>query len=129
MRLAETEPLAGIDLELAWQALYKDAYEAYKKDSSRGKTGLSFYEEKGFVPIDVGISEACSRSLDFAFADRASAEVAERLQRWKEAKELRRRSRRALRELYDEKTGLMGHRKKNQVRESMEIGSNVLNIC
>ncbi|CAK9095146.1 unnamed protein product [Durusdinium trenchii] len=119
--------LRGFDLDLVWQALYKDAYEApdifcdleiemtvYKKDSSRGKKGLEHYKEKGFVPIDVGVSEACSRTLDFAFADAACAAVARRTRRVAEAEELQQRSRKALRELYDAKTGLMGHRKKNQ---------------
>ncbi|CAK9093491.1 unnamed protein product [Durusdinium trenchii] len=106
--------ISGFDLDLVWQALYKDAYEVYKKDSSRGKKGLEHYKEKGFVPIDVGVSEACSRTLDFAFADAACAAVARRTRRVAEAEELQQRSRKALRELYDAKTGLMGHRKKNQ---------------
>ena len=67
------------------------------------------------MPIDVGISEACSRTLDFAFADAASAVVAQQLRHHKEARELRERSRLALRQLFDPKTELMGHRKKNLV--------------
>ncbi|CAJ1331139.1 unnamed protein product [Effrenium voratum] len=113
--------ISGFDVDLAWQALYKDAYEAYT-DSSRGKLGLKYYKANGFVPIDVGISEACSRTLDFAFADAACAMVARRLGRPKEALELRERSQKALRKLFDAKTGLMGHRKKTQdfVQEAPE---------
>eukprot|EP00434_Breviolum_minutum_P033247 symbB.v1.2.029420.t1/scaffold3215.1/size68987/1 len=84
------------------------------KDSSRGKRGLDFYKDKGFVPMDVGISEACSRTLDFAFADAACSAVATLLRKSHEASELKERSRKALRSLYDVKSGLMGHRKKNQ---------------
>ncbi|CAE7306580.1 unnamed protein product [Symbiodinium sp. KB8] len=114
--------ISGFDRELAWKALYKDSYEAFTVDSSRGKTGLKHYQEKGFVPIDVGVSEACSRTLDFAFADAACAAAAQRLGKRREAQELKARSQQALRELYEPQSGLMGHRKKNQdfVQEAPE---------
>lgn len=107
--------ISGFDIDLAWQAMYKDSYEVYPgKDSARGKKGLDVYKSNGFVPMDVGIGEACSRTLDFGFADAACSAVAERLGRANVARELRQRSRKALESMYDVKTGLMGHRKKNK---------------
>ena len=58
------------------------------------RKGLDFYKDKGFVPMDVGISEACSRTLDFGFADAACASVAGKLGK-KEMQELKQRSRKA----------------------------------
>lgn len=103
--------ISGFSLTTAWEALKKDSYEPHKEDTSKGKFGISEYLEKGYIPVDVGISEACSRTLDFAFADAAVAAAAERLGHATEAADLQRRSVRALESIYDVSTGLMGHRK------------------
>lgn len=104
--------ISGFDRALAWEALRQDAFEENpnSKDTSRGKFGLQHYKSKGYIPVDVAISEACSRTLDFAFADAASARAAEALGHESEARTLRERSERALREMYDERTGMMGHK-------------------
>jgi len=103
--------ISGFDRSIAWQALRKDAFEhSGPKDTSRGKFGLKHYEDKGYIPVDVGINEACSRTLDFAFADAATAKAAAVLGEAATAKLLFDRSVRGLRALYDVKSGLMGHR-------------------
>lgn len=43
------------------------------------QAGIRHYEEHGFIPSDVGVSEQVSRSLDFAFADVAVANAASHL--------------------------------------------------
>merc|ERR1711862_410490 len=63
----------------------------------------------GYVPIDKGIPEACSRTLDFAFADAATAAAAERLGYASDAAILKGRSVKGLKALYH--NGMMGHRK------------------
>lgn len=102
--------ISGFDVKTAWEALKKDAFEhSTEKDTSRGKFGLQQYINRGYIPIDIKIGEACSRTLDFAFADAAAAAVAARLGE-PEAEVLSARSLKGLQALYDEKTGLMGHR-------------------
>jgi len=113
--------ISGFSRDVAWKALAKDAFETYpKKGSAKGKLGLKHYIEKGYIPVDVNIPEACSRTLDFAFADAATAAAAACLGHAREAVLLRERSVTALRSLYEPKSGLMGHRKSNQefVQES-----------
>ncbi|CAK0904634.1 unnamed protein product [Prorocentrum cordatum] len=64
--------ISGFDHSVAWEAMKKDSYqESGPKDSTRGKHGLSIYSEQGYIPVDAGIPEACSRTLDFAYADAA----------------------------------------------------------
>lgn len=104
--------ISGFDVETAWAALDKDAHQhSSPKDTSRGKFGLQHYIDKGYIPIDVKIGEACSRTLDFAFADAATAAAGWRLGKNEAAQELHDRSVRGLKSLFDQKTGLMGHRK------------------
>ncbi|CAE7249918.1 unnamed protein product [Symbiodinium natans] len=119
--------ISGFDQDLAWKALHRDAYEEYTADTSRGKTGLAHYKEHGFVPVDVGIAEACSRTLDFAFADAACAAAAQRLGKLQEATELRLRSRQALRRMYDPRRGLMGRPK--QTQDFVEMSPETWGFC
>jgi len=107
--------ISGFDVDMAWEALRKDAFDSSSdpKDTSRGKFGLQHYKDRGYIPVDVKIGEACSRTLDFAYADAATAMAAERLGKGEVARELRQRSERGLRELYDPRTGLMGHKQAN----------------
>jgi len=107
--------ISGFDHEVAWMAIRKDAYESSsdKKDTARGKFGLQHYVDRGYVPIDVGIGEACSRTLDFAYADAASAQAGLLLGYPDDAKALRERSLRALNSMFDKREHLMGHRKKD----------------
>jgi len=102
--------ISGFDYAVAWDAIKKDAYEVnpLPKDTSKGKFGLKLYKEFGYVPIDKGISEACSRTLDFAFADAAAAATALRLGHVDDFQTLFSRSLRGLKALYH--NGLMGHR-------------------
>ena len=107
--------ISGFDYAVAWEALKKDAFQSStdKKDTARGKFGLQHYVEQGYVPIDVKVGEACSRTLDFAFADAASAQAALRLGHVEDAATLRVRSMRALTSLYNKREHLMGHRRKD----------------
>jgi len=105
--------ISGFDHQVAWEALKKDAYgiNPAPKDTSRGKFGLQHYQDKGYIPVDIKIGEACSRTLDFAFADAAVSVAAQILGQPEEAKKLHARAVQGLRQTYDPYTGLMGHKK------------------
>jgi putative alpha-1,2-mannosidase len=105
--------ISGFDRAVAWEALSKDAYEINPtpKDTSKGKFGLKFYMDMGYIPIDKGIGEACSRTLDFAFADAATASAALKLGHRGDSDALSFRSKRGLKALFH--NGLMGHRLAN----------------
>lgn len=62
---------------MARKALKKDAFEVPPPaaGSAVGKEGLNDYIVKGFVPSDRGNNEGVSRTLDFGFADFATAEA------------------------------------------------------
>lgn len=107
---AIVKDISGFDRSLAWEAIKKDAYSSPpdEKDTSKGKFGLRVYRNTGYIPIDRQIGESCSRTLDFAFADAASSEVAKRLDHKGESDDLRRRSETGLRALFH--NGLMGRR-------------------
>lgn len=104
--------IPGFNYSTAWEAIRKDAFDINpeKKDTSRGKFGLGVYMNKSYIPIDSGISEACSRTLDFAYADAAAAQVGQKLGHREHADILQKRSKRALEALYDGQTHLMGHK-------------------
>lgn len=70
--------VGGFDLNQAKNALLKDAYEEPPKFSGGavGKEGLNDYINIGFVPHDDrGGGESVSRTLDYGFADYASAQA------------------------------------------------------
>ena len=46
--------------------------------SSVGREGLSYYNELGYVPYDVGINENAARTLEYAYDDWAVAKFAEK---------------------------------------------------
>jgi len=104
--------ISGFDYDVAWQAMRKDAYEVSgPKDTSRGKFGLSYYRDQGYIPVDVKVGEACSRTLDFAYADAATATAARRLGKTEDADVLVARSRKALEMVYNPRSRLMGRKK------------------
>lgn len=109
---AIVKEIPGFDYADAWLAMKKDSFTA-SPDKMRGKVGLQLYVEKGFIPMDAGVDEACSRTLDFAFSDAAVAAAADRLGYTKDAEALRARSVRALRKMYDKTARLLGRRKED----------------
>lgn len=68
--------IEGFDVQAAYEGMLKDSFESID-DSARGKVGLSFYDELGYIPVDQEIAGASvSRTMDFAYADFAVAEAA-----------------------------------------------------
>jgi putative alpha-1,2-mannosidase len=78
---AIVKDIKGFDLEAARAALKKDAFEEppAHAGSAIGKEGLREYSQNGFMSFG-GNTESVSRSLDFGFADFATARAFEHLQ-------------------------------------------------
>ncbi|KAI2601883.1 glycoside hydrolase family 92 protein [Hypoxylon sp. NC1633] len=93
----------SFDLQKAWTAVRKDAYEPPEKDiellyydrepdtSYEARAGLTSYMEHGWVSND-GWSESASRTLDYAFNDAACAIVARAVGEEDEAAALEKRA-------------------------------------
>jgi len=118
--------IKGFDYELAFRALHKDAYEAPPAHASGaiGKDGLNDYTSFGYVPVENGGDSSVSRSLDFAFADFATANAFEKLAGMPQfsssrevlttsAAELNKRALRTPRELFDKEKGFMAPKDRN----------------
>eukprot|EP01035_Chromulina_nebulosa_P020976 gene20976-27183_t len=117
---AIVKDINGFDLQLAYEALIKDAYETPPSyaGNAYGKEGLNEYKDKGYIPREV------SRTLDFGFADFSTAKAIDSLitsnndydiilsdeliSKYKsQVKELIKRSERAYTSQYDKVQGLM----------------------
>ena len=71
--------VAEEDVQVLWEALLKNAnVEAGRPHTSVGREGLNYYNKLGYVPYDVNIRENTARTLEYAFADFALAEMAEK---------------------------------------------------
>lgn len=98
--------ISGFDQKTAWEALKKEAFNAFPNtmDTTRGRHGFAKYVKNGYAS---GTEHSCSETLDLAHADAAVASVAARLGYNNDAAALRERSLRALRHLYKPETHLM----------------------
>ena len=113
--------IKGFDLDIAREALIKDAFEEPPKyvGGAIGKEGLNEYTQKGYVPMDsIRAGEHVSRTLDFGFADFAAANALEKLANLPQNADLqqtlqnhvstlRSRAQRASTSLFDTSRGLM----------------------
>lgn len=61
--------LRGYDIETLWEALKHGA--ANEGPEATGRRGVSYYNELGYIPNDVNISENVARSLEYAYDDYA----------------------------------------------------------
>lgn len=69
--------LANFDEELLLEAMLKNAtQEEGRPVNSVGRAGVDYYNELGYVPYDVGINENAARTLEYAYADFAVAQMA-----------------------------------------------------
>ena len=66
------------DIETLYEAILKNT-EQVGPVSSVGRYGADYYNELGFIPYDVGIRENTARTLEYAFADWAIAQLAKAL--------------------------------------------------
>jgi len=126
--------VTGFDLMMAKDALLKDAFEEPPKfsDGAVGKVGLREYIDNGFLAYDQRGGEVVSRTVDYGFADFATAQALqaliardednkvfdsqakEDLQR--KAKTLLERSQRAYSSLFNKQSGLLTPRSRSDSR-------------
>lgn len=61
--------LRGYDIETLWEALKHDANNVHPRVSSTGRTGYQFYNQYGYIPNNVGVSQNAARTLEYAYND------------------------------------------------------------
>jgi len=102
---AYTKGVRDFDLESAYAAMHKDAFEKGDPNEGFGRTGLFDYIGLGYVPAGE-VAHAAARTQEFAYNDFCVAQIARALGIEDEAHEL---ARRALfyRNTYDPAVGFM----------------------
>ena len=59
----------GCDIQKLYQALLHGANAVHPKNVHVGRLGFEAYNEKGWVPRDIGIRESAARTLEYAYDD------------------------------------------------------------
>ncbi|MFC2097655.1 GH92 family glycosyl hydrolase, partial [Bacteroidota bacterium] len=80
---AYVKGIRNFDAEKAWEAMVNDASNVAPMPAI-GRLGVEYYNELGYVPVDVGINEAAARSLEYAYDDFCMKQMAEALNKPKE---------------------------------------------
>lgn len=105
------------DIQTLYEALLKNT-EHEGPISSVGRKGVSYYNQLGYVPYDVGIKENAARSLEYAYDDFSLYRLAKALNRpIKEVNKFKERSNN-YKLLFDASTGLMRGKNKNGTFQS-----------
>lgn len=103
----------GFDVETLYQAALKNTQQEQGRPvSSVGREGLSYYNQLGYVPYDVGIHENVARSLEYAFADFNLSQLATALGKTEDAALFAKRAQN-YRLLFDAQSGWMRGKLKN----------------
>lgn len=100
------------DIDLLYEAILKNT-ENEGPISSVGRFGAKYYNSLGYIPYNVGVNENAARTLEYAFADWAIAELATELKRPKD--EIDRFKKRSLnyKNLFDPAIGFMRGKNKD----------------
>jgi predicted alpha-1,2-mannosidase len=99
--------IRGYDAETLFEAVLKNAdIEEGRPVESVGREGIDYYNKLGYVPYDVGIKENAARSLEYAYADFAIAQMAERMDKPEVAKRFYKQAKN-YEKLYDPESKLM----------------------
>ena len=97
----------GFDIETLYEAILKNANVADGRPvASVGREGLEYYNKLGYVPYNVGINENAARTLEYAYADFAIAQLATALGKEKDAQRFYKQAKN-YQNLFDPHTGLM----------------------
>ncbi len=59
----------GLDTNRLYAAMLKNANGVHPEIRSEGRLGFKAYNEKGYVPRDIGINESAARTLEYAYDD------------------------------------------------------------
>jgi len=104
--------IRGYDIGTLYEALLKNSDQEGPLHSV-GRLGVKFYNELGYVPYDIGVSENAARTMEYSYDDFAIMKLAQVLSR--PASEIKRFAGRArnYRNLFDASTGFMRGRNKD----------------
>ena len=72
------------EMDVLWEALYKNAYNAHPTLTSVGRAGIETYDRLGYVPNDTGVKESAARTLEYAYNDYCMLRLAEYMNKGKE---------------------------------------------
>ncbi len=61
--------LRGYDIDTLWEALKNGANNVHPAVPASGRTGYKEYNQYGYIPNNVGISQSVARSLEYAYND------------------------------------------------------------
>ena len=105
---AYAKGVRDFDVPKAYRAMYKDA--TVPADKLNGRAGLADYVKLGYVPADIGVKESVSRTLEYAYDDFCTAQMARALGKAEDARLLDKHARN-YRNVFDASTGFMRGRK------------------
>jgi len=105
--------LRGYDIDTLYQALIKDANNEGPMDAV-GRKGISYYQDLGYVPYDVGIRENAARTLEYAYDDFTIYQLAKALNRPRTEIDLYAKRSQNYRNLFDPETKLMRGKNKDE---------------
>ncbi len=106
--------IRGYDINKLYEAILKNTVsEPPKNISSVGRLGVTYYNQLGYVPYDVGVKENTARTLEYAYLDFTIYQLAKALK--KPAEEVAVYAKRSMnyKNHYDVSTGLMRGKKKD----------------
>ena len=66
-------------IDLLYEAVLHGANHVHPQVPSTGRLGYEYYNQKGYVPYNVGINENVARTLEYAYDDFVLAQVAKKL--------------------------------------------------
>ena len=96
-----------------YEAMVTSANNCHPTVKSTGRYGYEYYNERGYVPYDVGINESVARTLEYAYDDWCIAQVAKKLNRPASEIELYTKRSRSYKNVFDPSHNLMRGKNKD----------------
>ncbi|MDO4228833.1 MAG: glycoside hydrolase family 92 protein, partial [Capnocytophaga sp.] len=110
--------IAEEDAKILLEAMLKNATQDKGRPvKSVGREGVDYYNRLGYIPYDVGINENVARTLEYAYADFAIAQMAEKMGRKYIVEEYKKKALN-YRNVFDKETGWMRGKNANGTFQS-----------
>ena len=94
-------------IDLLYEAVLHGANHVHPQVPSTGRLGYEYYNQKGYVPYNVGINENVARTLEYAYDDWCIMRLAQQLNRPQEEIDLYRERSKNYRFVFDKENNLM----------------------
>ncbi|ELR72143.1 Alpha-1,2-mannosidase [Fulvivirga imtechensis AK7] len=101
------------DIETLYEAILKNTEKEHPDIKSVGRYGATYYNQLGYVPYDVGINENTARTLEYAYADFCTWQLAKVLERPQEEIDLFAQRAQNFRNVFDPESNLMRGKNKD----------------